>query len=511
MSAAAQVVVGDDLGPTGKPPYRVPLMAEIAALPWNGFTVASTFSGCGGSSLGYRMAGFRVAWASEFVEAARDTYRANASPSTIIDDRDIREVSAEDVLDALGMARGDLDLLDGSPPCASFSTAGKRNKGWGKVKTYSDREQRSDDLFFEFARLVDGIQPRTFVAENVSGLVKGKAKGYFLAILRALTDCGYKVEARMLDAQWLGVPQSRQRLIFVGVRDDLGLAPAFPTPLPYRYSVREALPWIASFRNPVTLSGFGHGEMKERIDQPAQTVKVAGIGGADVYEVEESALVLGGGNCAPNKPGNSFPRNVRVDLDGPVPTIMAAPEIIGSAPHELQVKPSLVRRNGNPNHRGGVSITDLDREPCPTITACGIGAGSYSVEQVGQRIAKADVVPDNVGASMDGYAVGKEWDRLGPGEKSDRFFSLVKPDADRPCPTITGSGGTNSIAGVTHPTERRKFTIAELRRLGGFPDDFVLTGTYAQQWERIGRAVPPVMMAHIAAAIRDGVLRKVER
>src|SRR5690606_10607254 len=108
--------------------------------------------------------------------------------------------------------------------------AGKREKAWGQVKDYSDTKQRSDDLFFEYARLIEGIQPIVFVGENVAGLVRGKAKGYFREIMRALKRCGYKVEARLLDAQWLGVPQSRRRLIFVGVRDDLPASPAFPDP-----------------------------------------------------------------------------------------------------------------------------------------------------------------------------------------------------------------------------------------------------------------------------------------
>ena len=102
---------------------------------------------------------------------------------------------------------GQLDLLDGSPPCASFSTSGTRDAGWCKVKKYSDVHQRVDDLFFEYVRLIKGLQPKTFVAENVSGLVKGKAKGYFKIILAALKECGYNVSCRVLDAQWLGVPQ----------------------------------------------------------------------------------------------------------------------------------------------------------------------------------------------------------------------------------------------------------------------------------------------------------------
>lgn len=227
-----------------KPPYQVPTMADIAALPANGFNVVSTFSGCGGSSLGYRMAGFRVLWASEFIPAARTTYAANAAPYTVLDGRDIRTVRGDDVLRTIGLGVGDIDLLDGSPPFSSYSTAGAGARGWGKAKNYSGVQQRTDDLWPEFIRLVGELRPRTFVAENVSGMVRGVAKGVFIETLAALKGCGYRVTARVLDASWLGVPQQRKRLIFVGVRGDIGLEPAHPKPLAYQYTVRDALPWI---------------------------------------------------------------------------------------------------------------------------------------------------------------------------------------------------------------------------------------------------------------------------
>lgn len=342
-------------------------MDEIRSLPWNGFNAVSTFSGCGGSSTGYRMAGFRLLWASEFIDAAREAYKANCAPHTIVDGRDIRCVQPDDILKATGLRVGDIDLFDGSPPCASFSTAGKREAGWGKVKKYSDKAQRTDDLFFEFTRLIRGTQPKTFVAENVAGLIKGTAKGYFLEILKELKSCGYQVACKVLDAQWLGVPQARQRTIFVGVRNDLKIAPIHPTPLPYRYTLRDALPSIGK-----------------------------------------------------NTPNQFIERDC-----------------------------------------------DIQR-----------------------------------------YATGKEWDTLRIGEQSNRYFNLVKAHPDKPSPTICASHGGASIASVTHPFEKRKFSIAELKRICGFPDDFVLTGTYAQQWERLGRAVPPVMMAQIAATVRDKILAK---
>jgi DNA (cytosine-5)-methyltransferase 1 len=379
--------------PPGRPPYRVPTMAEIAAVPWNGLSVVSTFSGCGGSSLGYRMAGYRVRLASEFVPAARDTYRANF-PDTPIDPRDIRVVQPADVLAAIGMAAGELDLLDGSPPCASFSTAGKGHAAWGQVKPYSDTKQRTDDLFFEFARILRGVQPKTFVAENVSGLVKGAAKGYFLDILAELKACGYTVQCRLLDAQWLGVPQMRPRVIFIGVRTDLRLAPAHPKPLPYRYSVRDALPGITG------------------------------------------------------------------DLE---------------------------HANGFTGHR-------------PRSTA-----GPAAAIQANRPIAVIEPETD-----IGPYAIGAEWDRTPAGGASKKYFSLKRPALDRPSHAVTQTGGAPSAASVCHPTERRKFSIAELKRICAFPDDFILTGTYAQQWERLGRAVPPVMMAAIASTVRDEILLRLE-
>ena len=231
-----------------KPRYAVPSMADIQAIPWNSLNVISTFSGCGGTCLGYRMAGYRILWANEFIPEARKVYELN-HPGTVLNGQDIREVTVEAVLEATGMKVGEVDVLEGSPPCASFSTNGLQSKGWGNVQKYSDTYQRTDDLFWEFGRLVQGIQPKVFVAENVAGLVKGVAIGYFKQIYKMLEDCGYRVEARLLDAAQLGVPQVRKRIFIQGVRQDLGIAPSFPKPWPYSYTVREVLPHIATIEN----------------------------------------------------------------------------------------------------------------------------------------------------------------------------------------------------------------------------------------------------------------------
>jgi DNA (cytosine-5)-methyltransferase 1 len=404
-------------------------MTEIAAVPWNGLKVVSTFSGCGGSCLGFRMAGYRVVWANEFIPAAAETYRAN-HPNTLLSTEDIRKVRPEAILEATGLKVGELDAMEGSPPCASFSTAGKREKHWGKAKKYSDTVQRVDDLFFEYVRLLEGLKPKVFVAENVSGLVKGVAKGYFLEILGRLKACGYRVGCRVIDAQWLGVPQARQRTIFIGVREDLGKDPVFPKPLPYRYSLRDALPWIVRGK---------YGPNWRPSDAPSPTVS-AGMSYNPVTSHQGLELVevrlTGGTGAAFDHKGKSFA------IDEPCPTIL------GTKPNQLEV------------------------------------------QELG----------------MSRFAIGKEWDRLKPGESSEKYFNLVRPHPDQPCPTICASHGHPGIASVTHPTEKRKLTIAELKRICGFPDDFVLTGSYSQQWERLGRAVPPIMAAAVGRTIYHEIL-----
>src|SRR5262245_45825843 len=151
-----------------RPSYRIPSMLEIAALPANGLRAVSIFSGCGGSCLGLRMAGFRVLWANEFAPSAAACYRVNF-PTTYLDVRDVRHVTSDEILSVCDLAIGQLDLLDGSPPCQAFSSAGKRHHGWGKRRRYAHGVcQNDEELFGEYVRLLRGLMPRIFVAENVS-------------------------------------------------------------------------------------------------------------------------------------------------------------------------------------------------------------------------------------------------------------------------------------------------------------------------------------------------------
>ena len=194
------------------------------------FKVLSTFAGGGGSSTGYRLAGGKILAINEFVPEAQNTYRENY-PNTLIIPGDIKKLTGKDFLEKINLKPGELDILDGSPPCSAFSMAGSVSHGkgnthadaFGKTKQYSDIKgvENVEDLFFEFLRVAKEIQPKVIIGENVEGLTMGEAKEYFHKIQNTFEDNGYLVVADVLNASEYGVPQSRKRTFIIGVREDV--------------------------------------------------------------------------------------------------------------------------------------------------------------------------------------------------------------------------------------------------------------------------------------------------
>jgi DNA (cytosine-5)-methyltransferase 1 len=335
--------------------------------------IISLFSGCGGSSLGYRMAGFKILMANEFVNAARDTYRANF-PETFMISYDVRKIDGNFMLSLLHMNKGELDVLDGSPPCNAFSTTGVRDKNWGRIKHYSDEKwQRTDDLYYEFIRILKQIMPKIFLTENVPSLAQGYARGYFNDIFTKMREVGYNVKCAILDASHYNVAQKRKRLFFMGIRKDFNVQPSFPEPVS---------------RKPLTV-------------------------GEVLYDVSNTAE----------------------------------------------------------------EIAESEKMP---------------------RFAKMWI--KKVKAGKKGYTV----------HPKKALFSLVRLAMNKPSPTVCSISSNAMInhrySGLCHPTEDRYLTIKELKRISSFPEDFILTGNFPQQWERIARAVPPNLMKANAQHIRDKIL-----
>lgn len=182
-------------------------------------TVFSCFSGGGGSTMGYKLAGFDVLGCNEIDPKMMQVYIANHNPKYSYLEPIQTFKDRQDLPDELY----NLDILDGSPPCSSFSMSGSREKDWGKARKFREgqQEQVLDTLFFDFIDLAKKLQPKVVVAENVKGLLMGAAKSYVIQIYKAFDDAGYYCQHWLLDASKMGVPQRRERVFFIALRKDL--------------------------------------------------------------------------------------------------------------------------------------------------------------------------------------------------------------------------------------------------------------------------------------------------
>ncbi len=202
-------------------------------------TVISLFAGCGGSSLGYQMAGYKELLAVEWNKAAVTTFRLNF-PCVPVYEGDIHDLTTDECMRLAGGIRpGELDVLDGSPPCQGFSTAGKRK--------FDDSR---NTLFEEYVRFLIALQPKAFIVENVTGLIKGMMKRIFLKMMTELRGAGYKAKAAVMNAMFFGVPQKRQRVIIIGIRNDIVILPSHPLPHMKAKTTREAIGDLPSYQNP---------------------------------------------------------------------------------------------------------------------------------------------------------------------------------------------------------------------------------------------------------------------
>ena len=194
-------------------------LSDPLKVDYHGCKVFGTFVCGGGSSMGYKLAGFEHLGGVEFTEHYSKVYKENHKPKHFYleDIRDFNE--RQDLPKELY----DLDLLDGSPPCAAFSTSGARERLWNKKSSYENKTQRKDDLVFVYCDTIKKLKPKVAILENVSGLIKGNAKAYTKKIFKQLNSIGYRVQLFALNAASMGVPQIRTRVFFIALRNDIKL------------------------------------------------------------------------------------------------------------------------------------------------------------------------------------------------------------------------------------------------------------------------------------------------
>lgn len=181
-------------------------------------TVFSTFACGGGSTMGYKLAGFKVLGANDIDPKMAKIYQTNHKPELYYLG-DIRDLLTQELDPRLF----DLDIFDGSPPCTTFSMAGKREKSWGVERDYAEGATRQtlDDLYFRYIEVADKLRPKVIVTENVAGMAKGKAINYLKAVMSRMREIGYQPQAFILNGATMGCPQRRERVFVIAQRNDL--------------------------------------------------------------------------------------------------------------------------------------------------------------------------------------------------------------------------------------------------------------------------------------------------
>ena len=193
-------------------------LSDFKNVSSNGIKVMSAFSCGGGSTMGYKLLGCEVIAANDIDPEMAYHYRLNHNPKYYYL-CPIEELLTKNLPQELF----NLDILDGSPPCSSFSMAGSREKDWGKKKKFREGQAKQvlDDLFFDYLALAERLNPKVCIAENVKGMTLGKAKGYVKMIFQRFKEIGYQPQLFLVNAADCGVPQKRERVFFVALRNDI--------------------------------------------------------------------------------------------------------------------------------------------------------------------------------------------------------------------------------------------------------------------------------------------------
>lgn len=193
-------------------------LSDLKDVKKNGLNVLSCFSCGGGSTMGYKLAGFNVLGGVEIDPEMAEVYKKNHKPKYLFNMSvsDFNKIPNKE----LPKEFFELDILDGSPPCSSFSMAGSREKKWGKASKFREGQavQVLDDLFFDYIETAKKLKPKVVVAENVKGMLVGNAKGYVKQIVNEYKKIGYDVQIFLLNAAFMGVPQRRERVFFIANR-----------------------------------------------------------------------------------------------------------------------------------------------------------------------------------------------------------------------------------------------------------------------------------------------------
>ena len=267
--------------------------------------IVSLFSGCGGLDLGFEKAGFNVIWANEYDKSIWETYEHNHKGTTL-DRRSITDIPVDEVPDC--------DGIIGGPPCQSWSTGGSKR----------GLNDKRGQLFWDYIRILNAKNPKFFVAENVKGMLLeryGDALDNFKEAFKSAGKCGYDLYFQLVNAADYGVPEDRERVLFIGIRKDLNCTYVFPdstTPIGKRITLKDAI-WDIRNANPQPLPN-GIVEIKPSTDKVKNNEYMTG-GFSSIYMSrnrvrswdEVSFTIQASGRQAPIHP--NAPKMINVGKD----------------------------------------------------------------------------------------------------------------------------------------------------------------------------------------------------
>jgi DNA (cytosine-5)-methyltransferase 1 len=458
-------------------------------------TVVDLFCGAGGFSLGFQKAGFRIIAGVDHDELSGETYSRNFSE---LQPTSPPLVFAGDAGDLTTFDFSQIpapDVLIGGPPCQAWSRAGR-----AKLASLSERgfaEDPRNELYLAFIAAIRTWHPLAFVMENVPGMLSVEGHNAANDIAEDLADCGYDVRYALLNAAWYGVPQLRERLIFVGYRRDLGLIPTFPSP----------------DHRPETLAGYIHREedvplafefMRDRrifvdtrlADLPPISVEEALHDLPPITEHLESGAAASRGVFRSVRRFEMEPRSRYARL---MRAWTGFPEVKEIDDHAVRRTP-----RDFPTFR---VMNEGDRYP----EAVRIAWQRADVELRHAREAGEDVSPGSdayleiVRRHVPPY--GSAWDRSDSASWNrdfpDRWRKLMR---NQPSWTIPAHLSKDSYSHIHYDSEQaRMISVREAARLQSFPDAFRFAGNMGECFRQIGNAVPPLLAHAIALQVRPPV------
>ena len=416
------------------------------------FTVVSTFSGGGGSSTGYKMAGGDVKCVVEFQKIGIQTYLANY-PKTKFFCKDIRKVTGEQILKRIKMEPGELDIFDGSPPCPPFSMSGSKRDGWNKTKTvYGFQQSNIEDLSFDVVRLVNVVQPKVFICENVKGMTMTYAHDHFQTIMDKFSDCGYEVDWKVMNSKDYDVPQGRERVFIVGVRDDVIMD------LGGKLRQRKLTDFEGNAR--VLEQGYLDWIFPEKQEIVPSMRDAIGDMMSDEENVKEHDEIMEQVKKKKNwKYLEKIPKNVE--------TYVALGDIFS------------IERDKEWEELNRTDPSFNEPKFC------------WEHKETGEKVYEPPIKR-------------KGWKNLS--FVKDSGFQVRRVSWDRPSHTLTERGLQVGTMAHLHPGEDRGFTSLEAKKLMSLPSDYILTGNLNERLARVGLMVAPRQMEHLAKNIHEKVL-----